>query len=147
MSSHKFTRIVLWCRWVCVVIIERWLKSCALSQRPPTRGRKASLSPSEVMTILIWFRQSHYRDFEAFYLNHVCQHLSGEFPKLVSYSRFVDLIPSTLMPMCLYLANRLGQPTGLAFIDSTPISVCHNKRIRRHKIFAGLAQFGKSSIG
>jgi len=68
---------------------------------------------SEVMTILIWFHQSHYRDFKAFYTNHVLEHLSREFPDLVSYTRFVELIPGTLLPMCLYMYSRRGQQTGL----------------------------------
>jgi hypothetical protein len=130
-----------------MMIFDRWLKEHALTQSPSPRGRKATLSMSEVMTILITFHQSHYRDFKSFYLKHVCQHLRSEFPNLVSYSRFVDLIPGTLLPMCLYMYSRRGRQTGLAFVDSTPISVCHNKRIRRHKTFAGLARRGKSTMG
>ena len=75
------------------------------------------------MTILIHFHQSHYRDFKAFYTQHVCEHMRSEFPTLVSYTRFVELIPSTLPAMCLYLRVRFGQGTGVAFIDSTPLSV------------------------
>jgi hypothetical protein len=37
--------------------------------------------------------------------------------------------------------------TGTSFIDSTPLAVCHPARIRQHKVFAGLAQRGKSSTG
>lgn len=32
-------------------------------------------------------------------------------------------------------------------MDSLPILVCHNRRIHSHKVFAGLAQRGKSSMG
>lgn len=32
--------------------------------------------------------------------------------------------------------------TGIAFISSTPLDVCHNRRIDRHKVFAGLAARG-----
>ena len=130
-----------------MLIFDQWLKTHALTKAPSPRGRKATLLMSEVMTILIWFHQSHYRDFKTFYLNHVCQHLRSEFPKLVSYSRFVDLIPGTLLPMCVYMYLRQGRQTGIAFVDSTPIAVCHNKRIRRHKTFAGLARRGKSTMG
>ena len=130
-----------------MLVFDHWLKKHALTETPSPRGRKANLSMSEVMTIIIWFHQSHYRDFKSFYLNHVCQHLRSEFPNLVSYSRFVDLIPGTLLPLCVYLYLRRGQQTGIGFIDSTPISVCHNKRIRRHKTFAGLARRGKSTMG
>lgn len=32
-------------------------------------------------------------------------------------------------------------------IDSTILRVCHNKRIKRNKVFKGLAEIGKSSMG
>ena len=99
------------------------------------------------MTILIHFHQSHYRDFKAFYTQHVCEHMRSEFPTLVSYTRFVELMPSVLPAMCLYLRVRFGQGTGVAFIDSTPLSVCHNRRIGRHRVFAEVAARGKSSMG
>ena len=51
------------------------------------RGPAPRLSLSEVMTILIHFHQSHYRDFKAFYTQHVCEHMRSEFPTLVSYTR------------------------------------------------------------
>ena len=35
----------------------------------------------------------------------------------------------------------------MAFIDSTPLSVCHNRRIGRHRVFAEVARRGKSSMG
>ena len=41
----------------------------------------------------------------------------------------------------------MGEGTGISFIDSTPIRVCKNKRIKRNKVFAGLAQVGKSTMG
>jgi len=111
------------------------------------RGPQAGLCLSKIMTILIHFHQSHYRDFKAYYTEHVCVHLCGEFPGLVSYTRFVELSPSALAPLTLYLLSRLGQTRGIAFIDSTPIPVCHNKRIFHHKVFEGVAARGKSSIG
>ncbi len=111
------------------------------------RGPAPRLSMSEVMTILIHFHQSHYRNFKACYRQHVCAHLRSEFPALVSYTRFVELIPSALPAMCLYLRVRFGQGTGVAFIDSTPLPVCHNQRIGRHRVFAGMATRGKSGLG
>lgn len=112
------------------------------------RRRSRSLCASEVMTILIHFHQSHYRDFKAYYCERVQTHLRGEFPRLVSYQRFVEFIPSVLIPLCAYLRCRcFGQCSGISFIDSTPIVVCHNLRIKQHKVFADLAQRGKSSTG
>jgi Transposase DDE domain len=111
------------------------------------KSRGNSLSLSEVMTILVWFHASHYRTFKHFYLDQMLLHRRAEFPGLPSYSRFVELIPMTLLPLCAYLQTRKGQPTGLQFIDSLPIRVCHNRRIHSHKVFAGLAQRGKGSMG
>ena len=110
------------------------------------RHRKATLILSEVMTILVWFQQSSYRTFKDFYLKEVCQHLRDEFPNLVSYTRFVELMPSALVPLCAYLQTRKGKTAGIAFIDSLPIAVCHNRRIRSHKVFSHLAERGKSSV-
>jgi hypothetical protein len=99
------------------------------------------------MTILILFHQSHYRDFKAFYLQHVQVHLCREFPGLVSYTRFIELIPSVLLPLCAYLRQCMGHCTGISFLDSTDLTVCHNKRISQHKVFAHVARRGKTSTG
>jgi transposase len=113
----------------------------------PKKRRASSLSLSEVMTILVWFHASHYRTFKHYYLDSVLPSKRAEFPGLPSYTRFVELIPWTLLPLCAYLQTRKGQTTGIQFIDSLPIRVCHNRRIGSHKVFAGLAQRGKSSMG
>lgn len=112
------------------------------------RQRKRSLTISEIMTILIHFHQSHYRNFKAYYNQYVLERLRSEFPGLVSYNRFVEFIPSVLIPLCVYLRrNCFGVCTGISFIDSTPLKVCHNRRIHSHKVFAGLAERGKTSTG
>ncbi|HVI81013.1 MAG TPA: IS982 family transposase [Candidatus Acidoferrum sp.] len=111
------------------------------------KRRASSLSLSEVMTILVWFHASHYRTFKHYYLDSVLSGKRAEFPGLPSYTRFVELIPLTLLPLCAYLQTRKGQPTGIQFMDSLPIRVCHNRRIPSHKVFAGLAQRGKGSMG
>jgi hypothetical protein len=111
------------------------------------RNRARDLALSEIMTILILFHQSHYRTFKAFYTEHVCSELRNEFPHLVSYSRFVEFFPSTLVPLCVYVHTCLGACTGVSFIDSTKLAVCHNRRIRQHRVFRGLAQRGKTSVG
>jgi transposase len=112
------------------------------------RRRTRSLSISEVMTILIHFHQSHYRDFKAYYSEHVLPHLRREFPGLVSYTRFVDFIPSALIPLCAYFQYAcLGDCSGVSFVDSTALEVCLTQRIASHKVFAGLAERGKTSTG
>ncbi len=111
------------------------------------RQRAGQLWPSEIMTILIHFHQSHYRTFKAYYMEYVQVHLSSEFPHLVSYPRFVALIPSMLIPLLAYLQSRYGTCTGISFIDSTSLEVCDPKRIPQHRVFALDAKRGKSSMG
>jgi hypothetical protein len=105
------------------------------------------MHPSEIMTILILFHQSHYRTFKAYYTEYVHRHLHSEFPSLVSYQRFVELMPTVLVPLVAYLHTQLGQCTGISFIDSTPLAVCHNARIHSHRVFEGRAARGKTSVG
>jgi hypothetical protein len=73
--------------------------------------------------------------------------LKGAFPKLISYNRFVYLMKNLFVPLFAYLFHRRGVVTGIAFIDSTSIAVCHNKRIQRNKVFKGLAKRGKTTAG
>jgi transposase len=124
------------------------LEQHLLSTGAIQRRRARSLSMSEVMTILIHFHQSHYRNFKAYYCEHVWPHLRSEFPTLVSYTRFVDFIPTALVPLCAYFQQTcLGDCSGVSFIDSTSLDVCLNQRIASHKVFAGLAGRGKTSTG
>ena len=111
------------------------------------RRRATALHPSEVMTIAIAFHQSHYRTFKAYYTEHVQRHWQAEFPGLVSYNRFVALLPRVLVPLTAYLHTQLGSCTGLSFIDSTKLAVCHNARIGQHRVFAARARRGKTSTG
>jgi hypothetical protein len=111
------------------------------------RRRATRLHPSEIMTILILFQQSGYRTFKGFYTHHVERHLRAEFPHLVSYSRFVALIPRVVLPLAVYLQTQMGRCTGISFIDSTSLAVCKNARITQHRVFAGDARRGKTSIG
>jgi len=111
------------------------------------RNRLKNLSSSEIMTILIYFHASNYRNFKAFYIEHICAHLSSMFPKLLSYNRFVEIMPTVLLPLCAYLNNRMDDPTGIAYIDSTKLEVCGKKRMSRNKVFSGLGKIGKSSMG
>ena len=107
------------------------------------------MSLSEIMTILILFHQSQMKTFTDFYLRIVQVHYHSYFPNLLSYNRFLEWVPRTLLPFYgLFLMTR-GQCTGFSFIDSMPIKVCHPIRSKRNKVFKGfsLAHSGKSSMG
>ena len=81
----------------CRAFLPAWHRQL-LSSGERQRQRASRLTLSESMTILIAFHQSQYRHFKAFYLLHLCRYARREFPRLLSYSRLVTLIPTTLMP-------------------------------------------------
>ncbi len=118
-----------------------------LSDGQKKRQRQRSLCLSEIMTILVSFHRQQYRHFKAYYCEHVCKHWRSAFPGLVSYQRFVEWIPSTLLPLCVYLKHCFGTCSGISFIDSTSLKVCNNRRIPSHKVFREIADRGKTSVG
>ncbi len=126
---------------------ERAQKARQLRVAKPVRNRARSLCTSEVLTIMIAFHQSGFRNFKTFYMGYICPHLKAEFPGLVSYHRFIEFIPASLVSLFAYLHSLFGTCNGVSFIDSTPLSVCDNHRIKRHKVFKGLAKRGKTSMG
>lgn len=111
------------------------------------RNRPGQMSLGEIMTILVLFHASDYRKFKHFYQRYVRQHLRSEFPRLLSYNRFVEQIPTAFAGLTAFLQSRFGFCSGISFIDSTPLRVCHNLRINSHKVMAGLARRGKTSTG
>ncbi|CAK0779573.1 transposase [Gammaproteobacteria bacterium] len=102
---------------------------------------------SEIMTIIVAFHMSNYRTFKHFYINFVQKYWKDAFPNLVSYYRFIALQKTAIIPLCIFLNQRKGEVTGISYIDSTTIIVCHNKRIHSNKVFKNLAKRGKNSIG
>jgi hypothetical protein len=112
------------------------------------RNRKTGLCASESITLLIAFHGGQFRNFKHFYLHYVCVHLQDDFPGLVSYNRFVELSHRHAVAFMLFLHYCCrGECTGISFIDSTVLRVCHNKRIKRNKVFKGMAEVGKSTMG
>jgi len=111
-----------------------------------TRNRAMNLTKSEIIAIVVAYHQIRFRDFKTFYLS-CFQELKKLFPNLLSYSRFVSIMPRVTVELMAFSLSLRGQCTGYSFIDSTPIQVCHSKRIYRHKVFKGLAKRGKSTKG
>ena len=98
------------------------------------------------MTILIVFHQAQYRNFKAFYLGYVRRHLKRDLPHWVSYKRFVALMRRIGVPLFVYLRVCMGHCTGVSFVDSTPLRMCHYRHIGRHQVFAGWAARGKTTM-
>lgn len=112
------------------------------------RNRSFGLSDSEVITIMILFHTGQFRNLKHYYTQYVQVNLKKEFPRTVSYNRFVELQQKATMPMAVFLKTRcLGCCTGVSFIDSTPLRACHIRRERSNKVFKGLATKGQCSIG
>lgn len=111
------------------------------------RNKPFKMWLSEIMTIEILFHLSHYKDFKAFYLQHVCVYLRSEFPNLVSYNRFVELKRMAIIPLFLFMKGVNKTQTGIYFVDSTTLKVCHIKREKSNKTFKGIATKSKSTMG
>ncbi len=109
------------------------------------RGRPSALTLSEVMTLIIAFYLAGFRNFKHFYLDFICRYHRDTFPDLVSYSRFVELMPSALVPLCAFLQTRYGRVTGITYI--APLEVCHPKRVHAHRGLNQPATWGKTSMG
>ena len=135
--------------------------------------RKSTMLKAEIMVIMILFHDSGYRCLKHFYIEKVCRHMRHLFPKVVSYNRwssesrsqtcldyaesrqrktivnrFVELEKEVAIPLALFIKKvLLGKCTGISFVDSTPLRVCRNQRIHIHKVFKGIAQRGKCSMG
>jgi hypothetical protein len=74
--------------------------------------------------------------------------MNDEFPNLVSYNRSVELQQKVALPIVLFLKTcRMGKCTGISFIDSTALKVCHIRREHQHRVFDGIATKGKSTLG
>jgi hypothetical protein len=130
----------------CQIFLPIWYKRL-LGDGSKKRLRSGQLSMSEIMTIIIYFHQSRYRDFKSYYINHVCKQLEREFPNLVTYERFVILMPTAFGPLSAYLKSLYGKCSGVSFVDSTTLAVCDNHRIHNNKVFDEVAKRGKGSMG
>ena len=110
--------------------------------------RESMMRETEVMTIMILFHASGYRCLKHYYLRYVCVNLRHLFPELVSYNRFVELEKKVALPLAIFIKKvLLGECTGIGIVDSTPLRVCRNQRIRMHRVFKGIAARGKCSMG
>ena len=126
---------------------EAQFNSKIISHCSQKRKKKSRLCLSEIMTIVVYFHQSNYRTFKHYYLDKILKYHQQEFPHIVSYNRFVELMSSSLIPLIHYLNSRKGKNTGLSFIDSTRLPISHPNRAKRNRVFGNLAAWGKSSMG
>jgi hypothetical protein len=148
MNEDSITRIYCDVDDFCKAL-ESYCKARLLPCRKAPKWFPASrLSLSEVMTIIVLFHLSGYRCFKWYYQRYVCVHMREYFPTPVSYNRLVELTSCAVLPLLVYTQGfRGGRSTGIGFIDSTPLNVCHNRRIYSHNVFKTYAARGKTSVG
>lgn len=137
-------------RCVQKIVFSNGFKKNTLASTPdaPKRRKKRMMSDAEVITILICFHFNTFRNFKHYYLGYVCQHWRHLFPKTFSYNRFVEVMPRCFIAFTMFLRLAcFGQCSGISFVDSTCIPVIHNKRQFSMKVFKGIAEKGKSTMG
>ncbi len=114
-------------------------------KRKPTRV--PSLAEAEIVTIILMFQESPSKNFKYFYQSYLQAYNNDEFHDLPSYERFIILMQRVFPIMLGLLSSILVTGKGIGFVDATSLTVCHPKRIRSHKVFAGLAAIGKTTKG
>ena len=102
---------------------------------PSRRQRSGELSRSDMLFIRVLFHLSPYKNFKTFYLLGIGVQHRACFRDLPHYDRFVSLMPRLFVPLMVLLHSLSGEETGVYFVDSTKLAVCHNSRIHRHKVF------------
>lgn len=110
---------------------------------------RSRMSESEVITILICYHLSGYKNFEYYYRDQILKHNKTDFPDAVSYERFVQLQTKSIDLLSLYLYSLAQQSerTGMYFVDSKKIASCHIKREHTHQVMQGVSRKGKTSVG
>jgi hypothetical protein len=126
-------------------IYQEWEKNHFLP-KDGKRSREGNLSLAELLTIVLYFYLSPCLDFKNYYLAFLPYKYKNYF-KLVSYSRIIQLWPRLVMPLVLLLQYVRGEETGIYFIDSTKLQICHNKRTGNNRTFGKWAKIGRSSYG
>ncbi|WP_371253351.1 IS982 family transposase [Orientia tsutsugamushi] len=110
------------------------------------RNRDGKLSLAELLTITIYFYLSPCKDFKNYYLYYL-RYKYKEYFCLPSYSRIIQLLPRMLLPLAVLMHYLEGEETGIYYIDSTKLAICHNKRISSNRVFNRFSKIGKSSYG
>src|SRR5512144_310380 len=111
------------------------------------RRRSNVLSLSELMTVVVLFHQLRFRQFTRFSQDYVCCYRRPAFPPLPSYPRWIDLLPRCATPLAVLFEARKGACDGISMVDATPLAVCDNRRISRHRVFRDIAARGQPSMG
>jgi hypothetical protein len=69
------------------------------------RRRTCQMTMSEMMTIMVHCHQKLFRDVKTYYTEYVMTNLQSEFPQLLSYSHFIQLMLRILLALYAYLVQ------------------------------------------
>jgi len=116
-------------------------------EKPMRVGRPPLLSPSELVTALIWnsltVRSKTLRGIHVW----LCLYHQAEFPKIPGYSAFVAECHAALPLLLAVLQALLVDTAAVRILDSTMLPVCKHHRANSHRVAKGIARFGKNHQG
>ena len=130
----------------CISFMPQW-ESTLIEEGICQKTWQCRMTPSEIMTIVLLFHQHPYRNFKHFYLGYVKRFMCTDFPELLSYNRFIEQQKRVIPPLLCFMHRLPKTKAGIYFVDSTPIKVCHIKREKQHRVFAGFAAKSRSTLG
>ena len=130
-TTELFCLIDDFCQQFEPLLVQRMLDSSDKQRR----NRPGEMSLSEITTIAVLFHTMRGRQFKEFYRGIVCRFMTAEFPRRLSYTRFVALMPRCAVVLAALFETLKGTCTSLSIADATPLAVCHNLRIERHRVF------------
>ena len=134
-----------------VKVMDMILKKQLLGQFKSKGGRHSGLSLAAILSFGIFRFFVGIKDVKHYH-HYLLSYFSRELGIIPNYPNFNRLMNQSL-PWAIFLTQWLMQyqrkeaPGDLHFIDSTSLKVCGNKRIFDHKVCAGFARRGKSSMG
>ena len=132
-----------------VKIVEPELRAREIDRCARHITRYCSMTMTEVIVIILLYYQSPCKNFMYFYQDYLPLY-KNDFGKILSYNRFIEIKARALPYLTLmmrYFAQLHANNSNIAYIDSTMIPVCHNKRTRRHKVFKDGASLSKGTMG
>ncbi|QES95587.1 IS982 family transposase [Orientia tsutsugamushi] len=124
-------------------IYQKWERN-RLIPSSNQRNRDGKLSLAELLTITIYFYLSPCKDCKNYHLYYLSHKYKGYFC-LPSYNRIIQLRPRMLLPLAILMHYLKGEETGIYYIDSTKLAICHNTRPSSNRVFNKISKIGKSS--
>ena len=83
------------------------------------RHQSCAMCLCEMLTIMVLFHLSPCKNLKYFCLLHFSYFHKRDFPNLLSYSRFFQLMPRLFVPFCVLLQSLFGDETGIYIADAT----------------------------